>query len=79
MSVSRTAPEASGASFEIARTDDGPVCVLGCIGAARRSWRALNLLGMDLGPEETMLDPIEHDNPTGFWEQAAMMERNGLI
>jgi hypothetical protein len=41
--------------------------------------RLLGLLGVDLGPERTMLGGIEGDNPKGFWEQAPLTELNDDI
>lgn len=41
--------------------------------------RVLNLLGVDLGPQETMLEAKPGDNPRGFWEQRAIMELNDEI
>lgn len=40
--------------------------------------RVLNLLGMDLGPEEDRLEP-RPDNPLGYWEQRPIMELNDAI
>ena len=59
-----------------------PVCVLG-VGRSGTSLtaRALNVLGVDLGPEETMLQPDDvppgaPDNPKGFWEQREIVQLN---
>lgn len=56
-----------------------PVCVLG-IGRSGTSLvaRALNVLGVDLGREETMLPPGE-GNPKGFWEQREVVQLNDEI
>jgi hypothetical protein len=40
--------------------------------------RILNLLGVDLGPEERLLQPGP-DNPLGFWEHEAFVELNEVI
>jgi hypothetical protein len=40
--------------------------------------RSLNVLGVDLGREETMLPPGE-GNPRGFWEQREVVELNDEI
>jgi hypothetical protein len=37
--------------------------------------RLLNLIGVPFGRQETMLPP-QPDNPTGYWEQRAVMELN---
>jgi hypothetical protein len=56
-----------------------PVCVLG-FGRSGTSLaaRVLNLLGVDLGPEDRML-PASELNEAGFWEQAPIMELNEAI
>jgi hypothetical protein len=57
-----------------------PVCVLGMHRSGTSlTARLLNVLGLDLGPEETMLPAIEHDNPRGFWEQTAIMTLNDEV
>jgi hypothetical protein len=38
--------------------------------------RLLNLLGVDVGPEEDLLPPQEAENPAGYWEPRWMMELN---
>lgn len=40
--------------------------------------RVLNLLGLDLGPDEDFLEP-QFDNPRGYWEQRPIMEVNDAI
>jgi hypothetical protein len=40
--------------------------------------RILNLLGVDLGPEERLLEPGP-DNPLGFWEHEEIVELNDEI
>jgi hypothetical protein len=56
-----------------------PVCVLG-VGRSGTSLvaRTLNLLGVDLGREDTMLAASEV-NPKGYWEQREAVELNGEI
>ena len=56
-----------------------PVCVLG-VGRSGTSLtaRALNVLGVDLGPQETMLQPSEI-NPKGYWEQREVVDLNDEI
>lgn len=56
-----------------------PVCVLG-VGRSGTSLaaRAINMLGVDLGPEEEMLEPSDV-NPAGFWEQREIVELNEEI
>jgi hypothetical protein len=38
--------------------------------------RVLGQLGVDLGPEETLLEPDATDNPRGYWEQSAVIDLN---
>ncbi len=40
--------------------------------------RMLNLCGLDLGPEDTMIRP-KADNPAGFWEQRQIVAINNAI
>ena len=56
-----------------------PVCILS-VGRSGTSLlaRVINVLGVDLGPQERMLAPNEW-NPQGFWEQKAIMELNDAI
>ena len=58
----------------------GAVCVLG-FGRSGTSLttRLLNLLGVDIGPEEDLLAPGEGDNPRGYWEPRWMIELNDEI
>jgi hypothetical protein len=57
-----------------------PVCVLG-MGRTGTSLttRVIGLLGVDLGPEEKMLETAVQDNAKGYWEQRAVMELNDEI
>jgi hypothetical protein len=57
-----------------------PVCVLG-FGRSGTSltMRLLNLLGVEIGPEEDLLAPGEADNPRGYWEPRWMVELNDEI
>ncbi|HET9938459.1 MAG TPA: hypothetical protein VFQ28_06690 [Gaiella sp.] len=56
-----------------------PVCILS-VGRSGSSLaaRAINLLGIDLGPEESLL-PVTDMNPSGSWEQHDMVYLNGEI
>jgi hypothetical protein len=56
-----------------------PVCILS-IGRSGTSIaaRVVNLLGVDLGAEGTMLEPTDN-NPRGFWEQQEIMFLNDEI
>ena len=65
-----------------------PICVLGSPRSGTSlTAKAINLLGFDIGPVETMrtgdeagLDPAIKDlNPTGFWEQREVTSLNGSI
>lgn len=58
----------------------GAVCVLG-FGRSGTSltMRLLNLLGVEIGPEEDLLAPGEGDNPRGYWEPRWMVELNDEI
>jgi hypothetical protein len=56
------------------------VCVLGMHRSGTSlTARILNLIGVDLGPEERMLPGLAHDNPTGFWEQERITALNEHI
>jgi hypothetical protein len=60
--------------------DGAPVCVIGMHRSGTSLVaRLLNVLGVDLGPEASMLEPIPTDNPRGFWEQRAIMSLNDEI
>ncbi|HXE44444.1 MAG TPA: sulfotransferase domain-containing protein [Conexibacter sp.] len=67
---------AMSASPASART----VCVLGFHRSGTSMVaRALNMLGVDLGPEDELLKPEEHDNPRGYWEPRWVIETNDAI
>lgn len=57
-----------------------PVCVLG-FGRSGTSMamRLLNLLGVQVGPEEDLLPPADADNPRGYWEPQWVIELNDEI
>jgi hypothetical protein len=57
-----------------------PICVLG-MGRSGTSLvaRIVGLLGVTLGARDRMLAPVEGDNPTGYWEQSAVVELNEEI
>jgi hypothetical protein len=38
--------------------------------------RILNLIGVGLGPDDRLMPPNERDNPTGYWENAAIVKLN---
>jgi hypothetical protein len=70
-----------GSAFEKDNQMDDPVIV--CVLGMHRSGtslitRALNLLGVELGPEEHHLEPAP-DNPRGFWEHRRFMKLNEKI
>jgi len=55
------------------------VCVLGMHRSGTSLvTRILNLLGVDLGPDERLLEPGP-DNPLGFWEHEEIVELNDKI
>src|SRR5438552_5712469 len=56
------------------------VCVLG-MGRSGTSltMRVLNLLGVELGRGEDLLEPLVPDNPAGYWEQRPIMMLNEEI
>src|SRR5882724_3970316 len=55
------------------------VCVLGMSRSGTSlTARILNLMGVDLGPSEDLLEP-NPDNPTGFWEQRPIVLLNEEI
>ena len=50
------------------------ICILGMHRSGTSAVaRAVNLLGADLGPQEQLL-PAKQDNPTGFWENAHIVD-----
>jgi hypothetical protein len=57
-----------------------PVCVLG-FGRSGTSltMRLLNLLGVEVGPEEDLLPAADADNSRGYWEPRWMIELNDEI
>jgi hypothetical protein len=59
---------------------EGPVCVLG-FGRSGTSltMRLLNLMGVEIGPEEDLVPPVEAENPRGYWEPRWMLELNDEI
>ena len=58
----------------------GPVCVLG-FGRSGTSltMRLLNLMGVELGPQQDLVPPTEAENPRGYWEPQWMLELNDEI
>lgn len=65
---------ASGSDGEL------PICVLGPHRSGTSlATRIIGLLGIDLGPEDRMLPVSPHDNPKGYWEQAAVPELNDRV
>jgi hypothetical protein len=57
-----------------------PICVIG-FGRSGTSAtaRVLNLLGVDLGPAETLAPAWEPDNARGYWEPLWMIELNDSL
>jgi hypothetical protein len=72
----------SASSFAALRGSSAkrPICVLG-MGRSGTSLTTalLGLLGVYLGPEERMLEAVEHDNARGYWEQSEIYEINKEI
>lgn len=53
------------------------VCVLGMSRSGTSlTTRILNVLGVDLGAEEELMEPIADDNPAGFWEHEEIKDLN---
>lgn len=53
------------------------VCVLGMSRSGTSlTARILNLLGVDLGAEEELMEPAEANNPAGFWEHNGIAALN---
>jgi hypothetical protein len=55
-----------------------------CVAGMHRSGTSitayvLSQLGVDLGPEETLLGPDAVDNPLGYWEQRGIIEVNDAV
>jgi hypothetical protein len=57
-----------------------PVCVLG-FGRSGTSltMRLLNLLGVEIGPQDDLVPPSEAENPHGYWEPRWLMDLNDEI
>jgi hypothetical protein len=56
------------------------VCVLGFHrSGTSMTARVLNMLGVDLGPEEELLQPEAADNPRGYWEPRWIVDANDEI
>jgi Sulfotransferase family len=61
------------------QTSSEAVCILGMSRSGTSLVaRILNVLGVALGPEESLLPPAA-DNPSGFWEHAGIAELNDEI
>jgi hypothetical protein len=57
-----------------------PICVLGMSRSGTSlTTRILNLLGVQLGAAEDLMNPIPGDNPTGFWEHEEIKDLNEQI
>jgi hypothetical protein len=57
-----------------------PICVMGMGRSGTSLTTALiGLLGVSLGPTERMLEPVQHDNARGYWEQSEIYEINKEI
>jgi hypothetical protein len=57
-----------------------PVCVLGMSRSGTSlTMRVLNVLGVELGNEDELVEPLEGNNPAGFWEHGGIMELNEEI
>ena len=41
--------------------------------------RLLNLCGLYLGDEREMVQPLENDNPDGYWENQPLMQLNNEL
>ena len=56
------------------------VCVLGMPRSGTSlTARILNIMGVNLGPEEDMLEPTAWSNPKGYWEQREINALNDAI
>ena len=54
-----------------------PICVVGMHRSGTSvTARVLSQLGVDLGPEETLLEADAEDNPRGYWEQRGILALN---
>jgi hypothetical protein len=60
-------------------TPRGGICVLGMHRSGTSLIaRAVNLLGVDLGPEESLMAPAQ-DNPAGYWEAVDLVHVNDAL
>jgi Sulfotransferase family len=58
----------------------GAVCVLGAPRSGTSlTARILNILGVDLGREAELMEPVEGNNASGFWEHEAIADLNEEI
>lgn len=58
-------------------SSSGAVCVLGAPRSGTSlTARLLNILGVDLGPEEELMEPVEANNSAGFWEHEGIADLN---
>lgn len=63
-----------------ARAPADAICVLGFHRSGTSlTTRALQLLGVELGPDEDLLPPHEADNPEGYWEPRWMNDLNDEV
>jgi hypothetical protein len=69
----------SGRETAAGPTPRGGICVLGMHRSGTSLIaRAVNLLGVDLGPEEGLLSPAQ-DNPAGYWESEDLVDINDAL
>lgn len=55
----------------------GAVCVLGAPRSGTSlTARILNVLGVELGPEDALMEPAGGNNPAGFWEHEGIADLN---
>jgi Sulfotransferase family len=57
--------------------ETGAVCVLGMSRSGTSlTTRILNLLGVDLGSDDELMEPASGNNPAGFWEHKGIADLN---
>ncbi len=71
---------ASGQGIAAPYRRDLPDTIVSVVGMHRSGTslvtRILNLLGVGLGPDDQLMSPHAEDNPTGYWENQAIVDLN---
>ncbi len=79
IAVEPTGRQAAPATRRTSRRS-GAICVLGAPRSGTSlTARALNILGVDLGPEADLMPPAADNNRSGFWEHKGIADLNEEI